>query len=119
MNVRTIDAIAQVFVGATGNMRQHHIVSPGQLRELARGECGELDTLQVAADHKSIFFRFDNGVLTLDLANCDGKAVAALRALLESTINMPDDEVRKDLEKTWFTLGADGRPVKIATQDRR
>ena len=117
MNVRTIDALAQVLVGAKLTMRQHHIVSPGQLRELARGECGLLDTFQVGADHKTLFFRCDNGVLTLELAD-DGKASAALRALLGSTVPMGNDEVRRDLEKTSFTLGADGRPVKIATADR-
>jgi hypothetical protein len=115
MNVRTIDALAQALTGARAEMRQNAILSPGQIRELGRGECGIVQALQIGGDLGTIYLACDNGLLALRLA--DAHAVAAVRALMGSTIQLDPADVR-DLEKTRFQLGPDGRPVKVATEPR-
>jgi hypothetical protein len=112
-NVRTIDVVAQALTGARVEMRQNAILSPGQIRELGRGECGIVQALQIGADLRTIYLACDNGLLAIRLP--DDLAVAAVRALMSSQLNMPAEHVR-ELEKTRFQLGPDGRPVKVATE---
>jgi len=112
-NVRAIDVVAQVVNGARVEMRQNAILSPGQIRELGRGECGIVQALQIGADLQTIYFACDNGLLAIRLA--DKLAVAAVECLMRSTCRMENADIR-DLEATRYKLGSDGRPVRIATE---
>lgn len=112
-NARTIDVVAQALTGSRAEMRQNAVLSPGQIRELARGECGIVQALQISADLRTVYLACDNGLLAFQLA--DDLAVEGVRAMMASTIQV---SAAREMEKTRYMLGADGRPVRIATEDR-
>jgi len=112
-NLRAIDVVAQALTGARVEMRQHAILSPGQIRELGRGECGDVEALQIAADLRTIYLACGNGLLAIRMP--DALSVAAVRTLMEATIRMDSEQVR-EMDRTRFKLGPDGRPTKIATE---
>lgn len=110
---RAFDVIAQALDGGAIEARQHHVLSPGQLVELARGECGTVKALQVSADFQTLYLQCDNCTIGIRVADKFGEA--ALRALMSATVNLPPNEVRPGMISERFRLGEDGRPTRIVT----
>lgn len=113
--MRTFDVLAQALSGAIVEARQHHVLSPGQLVQLARGECGDVKAVQLAGDFRTLYLQCDNCTVALRVDEVGGRL---LRALMHTSVNVPSDEQRPGMVSERFSLGADGRPVRVVTDPK-